>query len=247
MPFKSNLLSPALYLLLFISAGLFSTATSAEASSSEWEFELTPYLWATGFESHTIADNSSSSSDSDYSYFAVDHLDAVASFALEARKGRWSMLFDGFYAKYSDSQQSRFLDKSLALKLGFIEVGAGYQIIQDKDISVIFGARSIYTDSTFEITPGPKVTLRKTWLDPFIGLKGTLPVTDSWSISMRGDIGGKNDADYVLNTLLSADYKITDAIKVKLGYRYMKMKLKQNKLVQDISLSGVQLGLGISF
>ena len=60
---------------------------------------------------------------------------------------------------------------------------------------------------------------------------------------MRGDVGGKNDANYVVNTVLSANYRMTDTTTLKLGYRYMKLKLKQDRLVQDISLSGFGIGL----
>lgn len=191
--------------------------------------------------------NNTGPTDDDYDFFLLDHLDGVASATFVAKKQRISFLFDGFYAKYADQINRRFTDTDLEMKLGFVEASLGYQLIKDKDINLILGVRNIYIDTTVDITPGPELTLDKSWLDPLIGIQTTFTLAEDWSVSLRGDIGGGHDTDYVINSLINVQYKMTENTTLKLGYRYMKAELEENILLENISLRGLQLGLGIRF
>lgn len=236
------------FTLLFAASFIFTTNAIANENPQSWQFELTPYLWAASIKASVVPNsNNTGPTDDDYDFFLLDHLDAVASATFVARKQRLSLLFDGFYAKYSDQINRRFTDTDLEMALGFVETSVGYQLMKENDVTLIIGVRNIYVDTTVDITPGPSVTLDESWLDPLIGIQATFPVAEDWSVSLRGDIGGGHDTEYVFNSLINVHYKMTEHTSLKMGYRYMKAELEENILLENISLSGIQLGLGIRF
>lgn len=64
---------------------------------SVWEFRLESYAWLTGMDGRTgmsplVADISPSFSD------LIDHINMAAALQFEARRGRWGIIADGFYA-----------------------------------------------------------------------------------------------------------------------------------------------------
>ncbi len=232
----------------FILSFFLTTTAIANEKSQSWEFELTPYLWAASVDASVVSDtNNTGPINADYDFFLLDHLDAVASGTFVAKKQRLSFLFDGFYAKYADNINRRFTDTDLEMKLGFVEASISYQLIEENDITLIFGVRNIYIDTLVDITPGTNVTLDTSWLDPLIGIQATFPLAEDWSVSLRGDIGGGHDNDLVINSLVNVHYEMTEHTSLKMGYRYMKADLEENVLLENISLNGIQVGLSIQF
>ena len=78
-------------------------AAHAQEAPDRWTIELTPYLWAAGLDGNTAADGTGSEIDTDYEFFSLDNLDFALGTSLEARKGRWGMLYDAMYVEFSDA------------------------------------------------------------------------------------------------------------------------------------------------
>jgi len=239
--------------LLLSVISVFSTASMA---ANDWQFELTPYLFATGVEASVPYSGAEPSepSDDDYDFFLLDNLDGYAAATFLARQDRLSLYVDGFYARFSDTIKRPISGTEMDMKLGFVEGSVGYQILTDKDISLVVGVRNIYIDTTLDINAsiGRKnvsnsFSLDRSWTDPLIGIQANFPINNNWSWSYRGDIGGGNDTDYVVQSLINVNYQMTEHTSLKMGYRYMKAELKRNPLLENITLSGLQIGLGIQF
>jgi hypothetical protein len=73
----------------------------APAPSSPWEFRIEPYGWATGLDGTVGAAGFTTHADVGFEEI-FDHLDMALALQLEARRGRWGILADGFYAKIGD-------------------------------------------------------------------------------------------------------------------------------------------------
>src|SRR5262245_60915597 len=80
-----------------------SDADAESQPEGGWSFTVTPYLWAAGLDGNTAADGTGSEIDTGYSFLSLDNLDLTLAAAAEARKGRWSVLFDGLYVEFSDA------------------------------------------------------------------------------------------------------------------------------------------------
>lgn len=90
----------ALLLGLLCLPGWPARAGSGDAAPPEWEFSLAPYLWAAGLEGSVDADRVSA--DVDVSFSDIwDSLDAGVLTALEARRGKLSIVTNAVYLKLS--------------------------------------------------------------------------------------------------------------------------------------------------
>jgi hypothetical protein len=97
-----------------ISAALCATASSAFANppadaiidtpapQNEWEFQAKPYGWLTALNGTADVGGLAAAIDFPFSNI-FQHLDMAAALQLEARRGRWGILADGFYADLSAS------------------------------------------------------------------------------------------------------------------------------------------------
>jgi len=67
-------------------------------------------------------------------------------------------------------------------------------------------------------------------------------------MALRGDLGGFSiESDMAINAEAMFRYKMGDTFSLKFGYRYLKVKFGDTDFLYDISLDGLQLGLGIRF
>ena len=92
---------------LLLGAGVPAGAQTAAGQSGRWQYELTPYLWASGMKGDVQAGALPRTS-VDMSFSDIlDVFDFGLMGAFEARNGRWGLLFDGMYMKVSDSATAR--------------------------------------------------------------------------------------------------------------------------------------------
>jgi len=111
-------------------AGAFATPLTAtagdnDAAAGSWQFEATPYLWATGLDGTLAINNRPQQGltvQQDFSdLFKI--LDLAASGSFEARNGRWGVLFDAVYFKVSDTA-------AVTGPLGFVTLAADGTVTQ---------------------------------------------------------------------------------------------------------------------
>ncbi len=233
-------------------AGLLFTPMHAiaDAQSDEWNFTLTPYIWAAGIDGSIDAGRSSPGEaefDSDYEFFLLDNLEAAAFLTFEANKGRWSILGDAAYIDFSDDGEVGPLDADLEFS-GLIAEGAvGYQLENYPTVDVIGGIR--YFDIETGVELGPlKATSEKDWTDPFIGIRYQDAISDNWDVEARGDIGGFGiSAEMMYNAAVNFKYNSSENVSWNLGYRYLAADYDKGRFKFDVSLSGITAGVSIGF
>lgn len=108
----ARLLLPALALLVvtqLLPAGTSSPKqvsppkNAAEPAPDRWTFQLEPYLWATGLDGTTGVNGFNVGFSVGFDSI-LDHLEMAFAQQFEARRGRWGILADGFYAKLGGGQ-----------------------------------------------------------------------------------------------------------------------------------------------
>jgi hypothetical protein len=237
-------------LLLFIGIFFFwHSNLHADNGKQATRYEVTPYLWAASISGTAAVDGDSSPPiDSDYNFFSLDNLDGVASATFNARGQHWGFLFDFLYVAYEDT----FLEGSLIqvtprLEGRIFEIASTYQPASVNDLDIVAGLR--WQDIDVELgflgrTPQATVD----WVDPFVGVIFMPSLTESWFLSLRGDIGGFGiESETAVNAEAMLRYQFNKTFAAKFGYRYLKVKFEDSSLVYDIGLDGFLLGLGIRF
>jgi len=233
---------------ILILSGLCSELYADEANDT-FRFELTPYLWAASINGTVAADGEESPPvDSDYIFFALDNLDGVASATFTARKNRWGLLFDFLYVAYEDTfLESTPLQTTPRLEGTIIEFAGAYAPTSIDNLELIAGLR--HQDITVSLALlNQKPEQSVTWIDPFAGIIYARPLKGNFHMSLRGDLGGFGiESDMAINAEAMFRYQMSDTFAIKFGYRYLKVKFKEDVFLYDISLDGFLFGLGIGF
>jgi hypothetical protein len=241
-------------------AGLFAfalqmasaaSAQEADAGAAErWAVELTPYLWAAGLDGDTAAGGTGSEIDTDYTFFSLDNLDFALGAALEARKGRWGMLYDAMYVEFSDAFE-RAPNSEVEVSGGFVETIGAMKARNGRPLELLFGLRYVALKAVVDIAPIPRASVRETWLDPLVGLQFAHAFNDRWSVTLRGDIGGagisSNSSELATNVSAIFGWRVAERVTMRGGYRMLQMDFDGDSLVLDATLQGYIVGASWAF
>lgn len=163
----------------------------------------------------------------------IDALDFSFMATGEFRRGKLSILYD---VMYSDLGQSGTLggpfagDASLDVEMWFATAALGYILYEDETrfLQGYGGARfvDISTSAAFEgggpIGASFDATIDASWVDPVIGLRGRLAISETLAFGGSANVGG-----FGVGSDLSADvyggfeYAINDRFSANAGLRYL--------------------------
>ena len=236
---------------LALMLGIPTTANAQGAGGAAgWSVEVAPYLWAAGLDGDTAADGVASEIDTDYTFFSLDNLDFALVASVEARKGRWAMLYDAMYVEFSDAFE-RSPGSEVEVSGGFVETVGSMTAANGRPLELLFGLRYVALEATVDVAPVPRAGARETWLDPLVGLTYTHAFDERWSVRVRGDIGGFgiSSESSELATSVSAifGWRLGENVTLRGGYRMLQMDFDGDSLVLDATLQGYVVGVGWVF
>lgn len=81
------------------------------------------------------------------------------------------------------------------------------------------------------------------WMDPVVGLRAFLSITDRLSIQAQADIGGFGaGSDLTWSALATVNYLVDDHLSVSAGYKVLDVDYNRGGHVYETRLSGPVLG-----
>jgi hypothetical protein len=237
---------------------LFSSCVNAE-TAEQWQFSITPVLWNASVKASLNDGSGGGGGDQpinpDYHFFTLDNLSDYMSLQLEAKRGRFSLLFDSLRARYQDERAGRLKNLNVSTKLGFVELAAAYQFSDKSKLDFIAGARRTFLEINVDLAsastgliPAINKQSSSSWTDPIIGLRYNYSIAENWQLWLRGDVGGFGvGTQRSINAIANVQYFINKYVSFAAGYRYLAIDFKEEDVLHDVRLKGVQLGLGIHF
>jgi hypothetical protein len=119
---------------------------------------------------------------------------------------------------------------------------------------LLVGARSVNVDIELEIETlgvlGADFTAEadETLTDVMVGLRYQQPLSDQWTLKLRGDVA-TGDTDFSWNVSAIAAYQFTSfAGQLELGYRYLDMDVGRiGDMEPEITVYGPGIGLTFNF
>lgn len=224
------------------------------ACADDWQHEVAPYLFAAGMDGTAgigpvEADVSQSFGD------IVASLDMGFMGAYRGTKDKYSITIDTIYMSLSDSKKGSngLLKADAGIEQLALEGDFGYAI---SDAVTVFGGLRYNDMSTDVKVTNPlgvrKASGSKSWVDPLVGAIYTHKFNDTWSMNLRGDIGGFGvGSDFAWQGLASVRYQATPTIGVIGAYRYIDMDYEDGKgnkrFLYDMAITGPALGVVFSF
>ena len=229
---------------------------SAQAQSSDYKVQITPYAFMTGVNGTIGEQGRTANVDASFGDI-IDHLNMVAMVYFDARLGRWRVLVDNLYTDVASAKATPgplFSSVRVATRMWIVDPEAGYAIFQGegKELDVTAGARLWNLDNTLTLSR-PNFALdrgtgTRTVADPIVGGRYYADIGQKMFVTAKADIGGFNaGASTDWQAFGAAGFKFNDTIVVSLGYRYLSIDYKNGNSIYDVHLNGVILGLGFRF
>jgi hypothetical protein len=254
-------------ILFFIALLFFATLTHAtipRLQNKQLDYELTPYLWATGQTGtiqwlrgpgNGIAINQSFSD-------ILKRLDRAGMVYFEVKNEQGGLLIDGIYLRISDNhalsnpytaihlQGAAQVTQQLYSLAGFFRSKLAPKTTLDAMLGVRYNR--INTDINIQLISvhTPEIARHfaggKCWFDPYIGLRVFQQLTYKWNIFGYIDVGGTNFShNSTYQVLGGINYIFNSHITGRLSYRYLYNHYKKSDFYYHIYTSGPYLGLAI--
>ncbi len=221
------------------SRGLAQTGQSAAPGGDEWEYLLSPYLWAVGIDGDVTIAGSTVPLDLSFSDI-LDDFSGGGSLFFEGRKGRWGFAIDATYItmETKDSAGSTTIKTDTSVSL--LGLDGTYRLGPNSPWDLILGARLFDIDTEVSITGFPTVGGSISSTQAVVGARGRWSVAESWHFSVRGDVGFGSDSSWQLLAL--AGYQVGTNWGLHFGYRLMDLDVEDGSAGLDATLEGVMLG-----
>ncbi len=246
---------------------------SERAGNPGWAFQVTPYMWAAGLEGSISPFRRGPTIDVDKSFSDVmDNLNFGGFVNLWARYDRFVFSGDVMYVDTTDSHASGPLsgfqipglgaaippgstvDGKVDTKQFMATLQGGYRIVDTSNFTLdaLAGARFWHISNGITVTASHFAIGSRTathdenfgWIDPVVGLRAFLPVTDELSLQVQADVGGFGaGSDISWSALATANYRVTDNLSLSAGYKALKVDYDRDGHIYDTLLSGPVLGM----
>lgn len=251
IPFKLRGLARGAIALVVLCLYNISPVQAADT----WQNEISIYGWLAGIDG-TI--NVPAGTDPDISVDAseiLDNLKMVFMGGYEGKYGKWSIIADVVYMNVGGSADKPVLlgarSVDLDIKSWVVTGGIGYDLVtRDRwNLAVVGGARYLALDAEVDLGIMGNQLVEKSGteglVDGVIGMRGFLKLNDNWYLPYYADIGtGGSDLTWQLFAAIGYRFSWGD---IRLGYRYLDYDLGEDKVMEDLAISGPVLGVGFRF
>jgi opacity protein-like surface antigen len=233
-------------------------ASGAETSPTDWKFSISPYLWAAGIKGTTGTLPGLPDAKVDESFGDIfDNLQFSGMLFYGIRKNRFGLTGDIQYADTlakGNNLNPLFGRDELRSKSFILSALGEYRLHDDgrSKLNILAGARLWAVDTELKLTtgllPGRKISGDKTWVDPVVGLTGSIDVAPKTFLRGWAFVGGFGVASNITADLFAGvGYRITDSISSTLGYRWVKVDYDSGDFLYDVRQQGIATGLTFTF
>ena len=247
-----------------------STMTKPASDGDKWDFRLTPYMWAIEVNSKVTIGGYTA----DVNTYFPDiwrNLDGALLLNFEGQKGKWGFFIDPIYMKLrgdgdltlvrSGNPSPPTRDLTLTLELSLVEFGGFYQLLKcpldwkqgkgrNITLDVLAGGRFWYLHADLDTTSPINPTRYNNWVDPIVGVRSKMDLTDKLSLSVEGDVGGFGvGSDFTWNAQGSFGYQFTPGFSAFVGYRalYVDYKAGTSRARYEETIQGPTGGITFKF
>jgi opacity protein-like surface antigen len=238
--------------------------TEVVTDADQWQFEITPYLFAAGMSGKTGIGSVTSEVDMSFNDI-LNNLDQGFMALFEARKGPWTYGLEGVYFRLKDEGANSWqgplgstgtLNATMTEQL--YQLTAAYRVMDEHTkVDVLGAARYTQLDADLSLAvTGPpllpdgshSISGTESWWDPVIGARVLQPLADAWTLAGYADIGGFGVGSRLTYQLLAGvNLQFSRSVNAKAGYRYLYQDYQNGSFVWDMKSSGFYLGAGFRF
>ena len=232
------------------------------ATSDRWNITVAPYLWAAAMNGHAAVAGIKSDVDVPVQDVLKD-LSFGAMLAVDVEKGRFGIGFNGLFARVSPDSKVGDIKIDVTSDSGQLAVLPFYRLVEWQYgvsssgaplrlvVAPEAGFRFTYMRTEIDVHPGRTVDGSESWVDPLIGSRIGLELTDHWGIIGEGNLGGfEVGADFTWNAQAYVGYEFSlfgRPTTLLVGYRALYQDYHHNNFEWDVTMHGPVLGVATRF
>ncbi len=245
--------------------------TPISKPTSDWRFIAQPYGWLPlKIKGPIEVGPTSTDMDIDLRTLLED-LKFVVEGGFELTNDEWSFLVWGLYLNVGTDVKTTVpllgtFDTSLGFKMTLVDMAVAYRVDEWPlgSTSATWGldllAGVIVWDTDLQVSErgpfgfDPGIDEQDTWVDFIIGGRILFNITDEFSASVRGEVGGfgiGSSSDLTWNITVLGEYKISPKVGLVAGYRYLDVDWESgsglSRIGYDWTIHGPILGVSIHF
>ncbi len=239
-------------------------AANADTSPT-WALQITPYMWAAGLKGDISPFRRAPTIGVEKSFSDVmDDLNFGGFVNVWARHDRFVLSGDMMYVDTTDSHAfgplpalpvpaGTVINGTVDSKQFMATLQGGYRIVDTAEFTMdaLAGARFWHISNDVTVSAlGISRTYGESfgWVDPVVGVRAFLPLTDKLSVQAQADVGGFGaGADFTWSALATINYVVTDSLSISAGYKVLDVDYDRGGHVYDTRLSGPVLGVTLRF
>jgi hypothetical protein len=207
------------------------------AEPGRFSFGMTPYLWWVGAEGNADIGGGNNPVHASFGsmYDSMDPAYGIK-FEMGPEPGPYKILFDSNYE--SISQDIRFGEFHAYHSM--FEGDFAWRLSQQGYLDALIGIRWTELDSvaTNDVLNTATASSRS-WADPIVGIRGTMPLFDKLYLDWRGDVGGFGvGSDFTGQLDASFRFQFSRMFGGIVGWRYVKVDYSSSTLDYDVAMSG---------
>ena len=240
--------------VLLLSAGVSAAQSSSagSAASDEWQFALTPFLWAAGLDG-TVGIARREVSFEATAKDIMKSLDMGFMVDFGARRNRWSFQTDLVYVDLGKDVTVEGAggivggqNPQLDMRLTLIDGTVGYQIAPSFD--VLAGVRGVSTSQSISNDLGTLADADGGFVDPIVGGRFQRDLSRKVWINVRGDVGGfgvGSEFSWFLSG--AAGIRLSHLISLDFGYRAWSFDYESDNDLKSLDATMAGFGGGLTF
>lgn len=227
--------------VVFVIIAVFA---AAPASAQQWDWKLTPYLWAAGLDGSAsvgpvTVDTSVSFSD------VVDILRGGGLVRLEAQKDRHGFYGDLVYLRLKEEEARDTIGGTLELKLDAIIVEGAYYYRVNETYALELGARYWDFETTLRPAILPSVIRSSDFVDAYVGFRSEFDLNQNWDLLFRGNVGG-GGSDFTAGLQIDFRRSFASGNTLDIGFRALDLDYESGAgpaaVGLDLSMQGLAIG-----
>jgi hypothetical protein len=235
------------------------------ADESGWTFTLTPYVWTAGLTGDVAAFGGPPVDIDATIPDVLKALDIGIMGLAQARYDRFTVAGDLFWVKLSDDgpmPRGLLAEKyDLTITNLMLTGVVGYSILYESNMNLdlVVGARYWSVDNDLDFkgagTLGPPLSLQgvsldqnEGWVDPLVGVKGTVDLSESFFLTGWALVGGFDvSSKYMWDAMGSVGYRFNDWSAATLGFRALGVDYENDGFEYDVIQYGPMMGATFRF
>lgn len=237
-------------------------APPASAPDQGWNIRVAPYLWAASMDGHASVGRIKADVDVPFTDLLKD-LSGGAMLLVDVQKGRLGVGVNGLFVRVSSDTDAGDIEIDTTSDSGQLALLPYYRVLEWQYgvsssgtplrflVAPEAGFRYTYMRTELEVRGGRTVDGSESWVDPLIGARIGLDLSERWTIAAEGNFGGFGmGSDFTWNAQAAVGYRTTlfgRETTFALGYRALYQDYHHNDFEWDVTMHGPLIGTAVRF